>query len=109
MFFVTCSQYQIHYCYTDRKVFAGAAQGELPEGQERVPWGITVPRNSLARCNARHLRILRSVQFIFVGPIYNNVLTNRVALSCRTLRKVTYMCSSSLSVNCEKAGKGTQR
>ena len=24
----------------------GAAQGELPEGQERVPWGITVPHNS---------------------------------------------------------------
>ena len=27
-------------------VCAGAAQGELPEGQERVPWGISVPRNS---------------------------------------------------------------
>ena len=27
----------------------GAAQGELPEGQEKVPWGITVSRNSLAR------------------------------------------------------------
>ena len=25
----------------------GAAQGELPEGQERVPWGITVPHESL--------------------------------------------------------------
>ena len=23
------------------------AQGELPEGQERVPWGMTVTRNSL--------------------------------------------------------------
>ena len=69
--------------------------------------GITVPRNSLARCNARHLRILRSVQFIFVGPICNNVLTNRATLSCRTLRKVTYICSSSLSVNCEKAEKDT--
>ena len=27
---------------------AGATQGELPEGQEKVPWGMTVSRNSLA-------------------------------------------------------------
>ena len=26
-----------------------AAQGELPEGQERVPWGMTVPRNFFVR------------------------------------------------------------
>ena len=30
---------QIAYCYTDRRVSAGATQGELPEGQEKVPWG----------------------------------------------------------------------
>ena len=35
----------------------GAAQGELPEGQERVPWGITVPHNSLACYYRQHLRI----------------------------------------------------
>ena len=43
------SQCQIPYCYTDGLLYAGATQGELPEGQERVPWGIPVPRNSLAR------------------------------------------------------------
>ena len=35
----------------------GAAQGELPEGQERVPWGITVPHESLVRYYRQHLRI----------------------------------------------------
>ena len=64
----------------------GAAQGELPEGQERVPWGIAVPRNSLTRYTARHLRIKRLVQFIFVGPVYYNALTNCAARLCRTLR-----------------------
>ena len=34
-----------------------AAQGELPEGQEKVPWGIAVLRNLFARCAGRHLRI----------------------------------------------------
>ena len=37
---------QIAYCYTDGFVCAGATQGELPKGQERVHWGITVPHNS---------------------------------------------------------------
>ena len=32
-------------------VCAGAAQGELPEGQERVPWGISVPRKPIASAN----------------------------------------------------------
>ena len=64
-------------------VCAGAAQGELPVGQERVPWGIAVPRNSLARCNARHLRIKHLVQFILVGAVYHNALTNCAALLCR--------------------------
>ena len=44
---------------------------------------MTVLRNSLARCNARHLRIKRLVQFIFVGPVYNNALKDRAALLCR--------------------------
>ena len=39
---------QIVYCYTCGLFFTGATQGELPEGQEKVPWGITVSRNSLA-------------------------------------------------------------
>ena len=40
-------------------------------------------RNSLARCNTRHLRIKRLVQFTFADPVYNNVLKNRAALLCR--------------------------
>ena len=42
---------------------------------------ITVSRNSLARCNARHLRIKHSVPFISVGPVYHNALTCCAALS----------------------------
>ena len=34
----------------------GAAQGELPEGQEKVPWGMTVPHNTLARYDRQGLR-----------------------------------------------------
>ena len=45
---------------------------------------ITVSRNSLACCNARHLRIRRLVQFIFAETVRNNALTNRAALLCRT-------------------------
>ena len=71
--------------------------------------GMTVPRNSLACCNARHLRIRRLVQFIFVGPVYNNALKDRAALLCRTQRRVARMCSSTLSVNCEKVEKDTLR
>ena len=44
---------------------------------------ITVSRNSLTRCNGRHLRIRRLVQFIFVGAVYHNALTNCAALLCR--------------------------
>ena len=45
--------------------------------------GMTVPRNSLTRYTARHLRIRRLVQFIFVGAVYHNALTNCAALLCR--------------------------
>ena len=84
--FETCSQSQIVFCYTDRLLPSSAAQGELPEEQERVPWGMTVPRNSLTRYTAWHLRIKRLVQFIFVGPVHHNALTNCAARLCRTLR-----------------------
>ena len=40
---------QMPFCYTYRQLYADATQGELPEGQEKVPWGITVSRNSFAR------------------------------------------------------------
>ena len=45
--FSNYSQCQIPCCYTGGFISAGAAQGELPKGQERVPWGMTVTRNSL--------------------------------------------------------------
>ena len=60
---------QIAYCYT----------GGLINARR----GMTVPRKSLARCNARHLRIKLLVQFIFVDPVYYNVLTTCAALLCR--------------------------
>ena len=58
---------------------------------------IPVLRNSLARCNARHLRIKHLVQFILVDPVCNNALTNRAALLCRALRRVNRLCSRTLS------------
>ena len=93
-----------------------------PKGQEKVPWGITVSRNPFARCNARHLRIMRSIPFIFADAVCNNALTHCAALSsprgpCLALRaihlvphlrRVARMCSSTLSVNCEKSEKDTQ-
>ena len=49
---------QFSYCTATHTVQStlSAAQGELPEGQERVPWGITVPHDSLARYNRQHPR-----------------------------------------------------
>ena len=70
---------------------------------------ITVSRNTLACCNARHLRIKRSVQFIFTGAGRYNAQKNWAALSCRPLRGANLMCSSTLSVNCEKVERATQR
>ena len=49
------------------------------------------------------------VAFILAGPVYNNALTNRAALLCRTQRRVARMCSSNLSVNCEYVAKQTLR
>ena len=48
---------------------------------------IPVSRKSLARCNARHLRIRHLVQFTFVGAVYHNALTSCAALSCRACWK----------------------
>ena len=58
---------------------------------------MTVLRNSLARCNVRHLRIKRLVQFILAGPVCNNALKNRAALLCRALRRVNRLCSRTIS------------
>ena len=71
--FSNYSQCQIPCCYTGGFISAGAAQGELPEGQERVPWGMTVPRNSFVGCL---LCIPSNFTFIFHSPvsIFNLVL-----------------------------------
>ena len=68
---------------------------------------MTVLRNSLARCNARHLRIKRLVQFIFADPIYHNALTNCAALSCRALRRVARMCSRTVSITAYRFRHGS--
>ena len=79
----TYSQCQIQYCYTSGLLCAGR--------------DILVSRNSLTRYTAWHLRIRRLVQFIFVGAVYHNALSNCAALLCRTQRRVAHMCSSTVS------------
>ena len=69
---------QTAYCYTGGLVYAGATQGELPEGQERVPWGIPVLRNSFPRYYGRHLRILSAEKYFTVGA---HIVRPRNALS----------------------------
>ena len=57
MSFSANSQCQIPYCYTYRLLYAGATQGELPEGQERVPWGYPCRATRWLGYSARQLRI----------------------------------------------------
>ena len=46
-------------------------------------------RNFLTRYTAWHLRIRRLAQFIFVGAVYHNALTNCAALLCRACVDLT--------------------
>ncbi len=60
-FFLLCLSQpvrSVRYCTATHVVKStqSAAQGELPEGQEKVPWGIAVPHNSLARYVRQGLR-----------------------------------------------------
>ena len=48
---------------------------------------MTVLRNSLTRCTARHLRIRCLVQFIFAETVCSNALSNCAAPSCRACWK----------------------
>ena len=82
---------------------------------------MTVLRNSLARCTARHLRIKRLVQFIFAGAVYHNALTNCATLSSprgpslalraiylvSRLRRVARMCSRTVSVTAYRFRHGS--
>ena len=90
----TYSQRQMNYCYTCGFIYA-----------ER---GITVPRNSLTRYTARHLRIKRLVQFILVGAVYHNALTNCAALLCRAcVDLITCVAERYLTLRtgCERHGR----
>ena len=49
------------------------------------------------------------VAFILADPAHNNALKNCAALLCRAQRRFSGLCSSTLSVNCEKAEKDTLR
>ena len=99
---------QIAYCYTCGLFFTGATQGELPEGQEKVPWGITVSRNSLVGDYRQHLRIRRLILFIFAGAVYNNALTNCATRSCcACVDLITCVADRYLTLRtgCEKHGR----
>ena len=70
--------------------------------------GITVPRNSLTRYTARHLRIKRLVQFIFAGAVYDNALTNCATRSCcACVDLITCVAERYLNLRtgCEKHGR----
>ena len=77
------TQCQILCCYTCGSVSAGATYP-----CRATLWHVATE----GTCEFRY-----SVQFIFVGPVCNNVLTNRAALLCRTQRRFNRMCSSNLS------------
>ena len=49
------------------------------------------------------------VAFILADPVHHNALKNRAALLCRAQRRFSGLCSSTLSVNCEKVEKDTLR
>ena len=90
-------------------LFAGSDSVLLHRPESLRRRGIAVPPDFFARYTARHLRIRRLILFIFAGAVYHNALSNCTALLCRTQRRVARMCSSKLSVNCEKAEKDTLR
>ena len=108
--FSTYTQCRIPYCYTGGFICAGATQGELPEGQERVPWGDACVAQfvSLEITDSTHEDKLCQTDR-FAGAFRYNVPKNCATRLCRALRNVADMCSSTLSANCEKAEKDTQR
>ena len=55
--FSISAQCQIPYCYACGFISASATQGEWPERQEKVPWGIAVSRNSFTRYYRQFLRV----------------------------------------------------
>ena len=71
---------------------------------------MTVPPNFFARYTARHLRIYLLDTIYLRRCCLCNLQTNELRdTGMSRLRRVTRMCSSMLSVNCEKAERATQR
>ena len=69
---------------------AGATQGELPVGQEKVPGGYPCRATLWHVVTEGTCEFRYSLQFIFVGPVYHNTLTNCAAL----LSPGTFSCPS---------------
>ena len=74
---LTNAQCQTAYCYTGGFIFAGATQGELPEGQEKVPWGMTSSRRFSSNYTNFINLYLSTAAFILHFPlsILNSPLT----------------------------------
>ena len=79
----TYSQCRIPFCYTCGFIYASATY------LCRATLWHVIPHSTYEfRC---------LVQFIFVGAVYHNALSNCAALLCRTQRRVAHMCSSTVS------------
>ena len=82
--FSNYSQCQIPCCYTGGFISAGAAQGELPARQEKVPWGDDRDAQLVGlvatdgTCEFRCL-----ISFILAGAVYHNTLTICATRLCR--------------------------
>ena len=79
-----------------------------PQGQERVPWGMTVTRNSLVwwpQTAPANLGIRYNLSSQVLDVISR--LTSCAALLCRTLRRVADLCSSNLSDTANKSRHGS--
>ena len=80
---------------------------KLPEGQKKVPWGITVPLKSLARYNVQHLRFRRSVPFILAGAVHDIQTNDSRDTGMSRLRRPSDLCSSTLSDTAHRLGHGS--
>ena len=92
--FSTSAQCQIPYCYTCGFISAGATQGELPERQEKVPWGIAVSRNFFIRYYRQFLRVTP------IDKLHRRVRQGELpvraregALGCDSAHRIETICS----------------
>ena len=86
--------------------------------------GYRTATHTVKSTQARHIRVAQLVSleftdgtyesiylvaFILAGPVYNNELKNRAALLCRTLLRVTRLCSRNVSDPANMRIHGAQR